>query len=61
MNRTNKMSRNTKYPPGYVKFDPKTHIAGKVYDLSQENMNLMIKEIERLQNLPLKSYEAFRF
>lgn len=31
-----------------TQFNPKTHIVGKVYDLTQENMNAMIKEIELL-------------
>ena len=29
-------------------FNSSTHLVGKVYDLSQDNMNLMIAEIERL-------------
>ena len=29
-----------------TKFNPNTHIIGKVYDLTQENMQLMIKFIE---------------
>jgi hypothetical protein len=32
-----------------MKFKPETHIVGKVYDLTQENMNKMIAEIENLQ------------
>jgi hypothetical protein len=34
-----------------MKFDPKTHIIGKVYDLTQENMNDMLAHIERLTEL----------
>jgi len=34
-----------------TKFNPNTHIIGKVYDLTQENMNTMIDEIERLKIL----------
>ena len=34
-----------------MKFDPGKHIIGKVYDLTQENMNAMIKEIERQREL----------
>lgn len=32
-----------------MKFNIRTHIAGKVYDLTQENMCIMIAEIEELQ------------
>ena len=32
-----------------MKWNFKTHIIGKVYDLTQDNMNAMIAEIERLQ------------
>lgn len=31
-----------------MKFVPKQHIVGKVYDLTQENMNAMIAHIEEL-------------
>ena len=31
-----------------IKYDPKQHITGKVYDLTQENMNAMLDEIRRL-------------
>ncbi len=31
-----------------MKFKPEQHIVGKVYDLTQENMNAMLAEIERL-------------
>lgn len=30
-----------------MKYNPKTHIVGKTYDLTQENMNLMIYDIEK--------------
>jgi hypothetical protein len=38
------------------KWDINAHIVGKVYDLTQENMNLMIADIEKLkqENLRLK-------
>jgi DNA-binding transcriptional regulator PaaX len=32
-----------------MNFNPKTHIIGKVYDLTQENMCAMLLEIERLR------------
>jgi uncharacterized protein YukE len=32
-----------------MKFNVSTHIVGKTYDLSQDNMNSMIKTIERLR------------
>lgn len=32
-------------------FRAENHIIGKVYELTQENMNAMIREIERLQRL----------
>jgi hypothetical protein len=32
------------------KYRPSNHIIGKVYDLTQDNMNAMIKHIEDLQN-----------
>lgn len=32
-----------------MKFRPEQHIPGKVYDLTQENMNAMLAEIERLK------------
>lgn len=31
-----------------MKFSPENHIAGKAYDLDQENMNALIAEFERL-------------
>lgn len=31
-----------------MKFKPENHIIGKAYDLTQENMQAMIIEIERL-------------
>lgn len=37
-----------------MNFDLKNHISGKVYDLTQENMNAMIRCIEELRN----KYEA---
>lgn len=33
-----------------MRFNPKTHILGKVYDLSQDNMNALIAEFETLEN-----------
>lgn len=30
-----------------MKFNPKTHIIGKVYDVTQANMNAMLFEIDR--------------
>lgn len=33
-----------------MKFNPKTHIIGKVYDLTQENMNALISEVEKLNH-----------
>lgn len=33
-----------------MKFDPKQHIIGKVYDLTQEDMQAMLMEIDRLRN-----------
>lgn len=35
----------------YTKFRPAYHIKGKIYDLTQENMQAMIKEIERQNHL----------
>jgi len=32
------------------KYRPDNHIIGKVYDLTQDNMNALIKEVERLTN-----------
>jgi hemoglobin-like flavoprotein len=34
---------------GRMKFNPDNHITGKVYDLTQENMNAMIAIFEELQ------------
>lgn len=31
-----------------MKYNPYTHIIGKVYDLTQENMNALLDEIDRL-------------
>ena len=36
-----------------MKYNPYTHIIGKVYDLTQENMNALLDEIDKL-NLKLK-------
>lgn len=33
-----------------MKFNPETHIIGKVYDLTQENMNALLFEVEKLSN-----------
>lgn len=32
-----------------MKFRPEQHIVGKVYDLTQENMQAMVLEIDRLR------------
>lgn len=39
-----------------TKFKPETHIIGKVYDLTQENMNAVIKafEEEKKENARLR-------
>lgn len=34
-----------------MKFNPKTHTAGKTYDLTEQNMARMLAEIERLTAL----------
>ncbi len=34
-----------------IKFNPDTHIVGKVYDLTQDNMNAMIKAFEFYKKL----------
>lgn len=39
-----------------MKYRPEQHIIGKVYDLTQENMNAMIRHIEDLQ----ERIETFR-
>lgn len=33
-----------------TRYNPYTHIVGKVYDLTQENMNDMLNEIDRLND-----------
>lgn len=43
--------------PGHTTFNPDNHIVGKVYSLTQDNMNAMIEEIERLQRL-VRLYEG---
>jgi hypothetical protein len=32
-----------------MKFNPENHVVGKVYDLTQENMNAMLIHIETLE------------
>lgn len=40
-----------------MKYNPYTHIIGKVYDLTQENMNALLDEIDKL-NLKLKELHS---
>jgi ABC-type phosphate transport system auxiliary subunit len=40
-----------------MKYNPYTHIIGKVYDLTQENMNALLYEIDKL-NLKLKELHS---
>ena len=40
-----------------MKYNPQTHIIGKVYDLTQENMNALLDEIDKL-NLKLKELHS---
>lgn len=44
-----------------MRFDPRQHITGMVYDLSQRNMNAMIAEIERLEEALLASEAREKF
>ena len=40
-----------------MKFNPKTHIIGKVYDLTQENMCAMLEYIDELKDKRIKLKE----
>lgn len=40
-----------------MKYNPHIHIVGKVYDLTQENMNSLLDEIDKL-NLKLKELHS---
>lgn len=41
-----------------TKYKPETHIVGKVYDLTQENMNAMLADIDRLRKENKRLREA---